>query len=109
MNIFIMMVYHFCKYHKIKRNTLGIYLNEGSVMEPLSLSLITYGLAFFIIAFFIHRLIRLNVSIYKKLGLHGFAILWERQLHWWIPTVRIICIGCAFVFILAGLGLLGCR
>ena len=51
-------------------------------------------------------MVRLNVWIYHRLGMHNAAAFWESKLHWWIPAVRLAC-GVASIVVLAfGLNLL---
>ena len=54
-------------------------------------------------------LVRANIWLYRKLGWAGFASVWERQLAWWVPAVRGICVFAAAVFVAMGLRNAGAR
>jgi len=60
------------------------------------------GIVFFLGAIAARPLIKLNLWVYDKLGFHGFARFWERQLGWWVPTVRVLCVAGLVVVILLG-------
>ena len=46
-------------------------------------------------------LVRFNIWLYRKLHLTGFAQFWERQIHWWVPVVRVACISGVVIIILS--------
>lgn len=76
-------------------------------MNPSWLAVVVLAVIFFWSAIVARPLVGLNLWIYKKLGLQEFATFWERQLGWWITTVRVICTIGAVVFLLKVLALIG--
>jgi hypothetical protein len=76
----------------------------------LSISETMAGVALFVLlAMVAGPLVRANIWLYRKFGWAGFAQAWERRMHWWLPTVRSVCVLFAVVFIAAALRDLAAR
>jgi hypothetical protein len=72
-------------------------------MEQVSSDFILVAGLFALGAIIAAPMVRLNMFIYHKLGMHKAAAFWESKLHWWIPTLRLTC-GVAAITVL-GFGL----
>ena len=51
-------------------------------------------------------MVNLNIWIYRKMGFPRAADFWQRQLPWWVPFLKTICLTGAGVLVLVGLGLI---
>lgn len=74
-------------------------------MEPNATYLYAAGL-FGLGALIARPMVNLNIWIYRKMGFPGAADFWRRQLPWWVPFLKIICLTGAGVMVLVGLGLI---
>lgn len=66
---------------------------------------IVLGLVLAVGAFIARVLINLNLKFYRMVGLASWAEFWQRQLGWWLPTIRWACIFGAIGFLAIGLGI----
>ena len=66
--------------------------------------LVLMGFILTIGIFAAHYLVNLNIRIYRGMGFQRFASFWQRQLHWWIPTVRSFYALGAILLFLKGFG-----
>ncbi|CAN5228672.1 hypothetical protein BH23GEM2_BH23GEM2_24960 [soil metagenome] len=75
-------------------------------MKLFSLVQVVIGAAFVLAALAAPRLVSLNLWPYRKAGLSGLAIAWERRLAWWTRTVTVVAAALALAFLMMGFGIL---
>lgn len=75
-------------------------------MEVSSLAQVVLGAACLLAALAARPLVTLNLLLYRKVGLSGLAVAWERRLGWWIRTVRVVAAVLALAFLILGFGVL---
>ncbi len=67
-------------------------------MQQLEIDWLVAGLVFAVGAIAAPLLVKLNLRIYRTIGLTRFAAFWQSQTRWWVPAMRLLLLLAAIAF-----------